>query len=57
MHLFSDCSNLTKGVILIACKNIETEYIAKQFIQHFYCHHGLPAAIVLDRGSQFIGGL
>ncbi|KAH0345010.1 hypothetical protein KCU83_g8031, partial [Aureobasidium melanogenum] len=47
-------ARLSKGVILEACENVEAEYIAKLFLRCFYRRHGLPAAIVSDRGSQFV---
>lgn len=45
---------LSKGVILEACPNTETETIARLFLKCFYRHHGTPAAIVSDRGVQFV---
>ena len=45
---------LGKGVILEACPNTETETIARLFIGCFYRNHGVPAAIVSDRGTQFV---
>lgn len=32
-----------------------TEEMAKAFLTHVFAHHGLPKAIVSDRGSQFTG--
>jgi hypothetical protein len=53
--VFTD--RLSKGVILEPCETIEAEYIAKLFIRTFYRRHGLPSAIVSDRGSQFVSQL
>jgi transposase InsO family protein len=46
---------LGKGVLLEACTDIKVETVAEIFIRTFYRHHGLPAAIVSDRGTQFVG--
>lgn len=48
---------LSKGVILEAMSTIEAEDVAKVLLRTFYRQHGLPAAIVSDRGSQFTGAL
>jgi RNase H-like domain found in reverse transcriptase/Integrase zinc binding domain/Chromo (CHRromatin Organisation MOdifier) domain len=48
---------LGKGVILEPCEQITAPYVAELFIRCFYWHHGLPRAIVSDRGTQFTGGL
>ena len=45
---------LSKGVILEACPNTETETVARIFLQSYYRRHGLPSAIVSDRGPQFV---
>ncbi|CEJ61941.1 hypothetical protein PMG11_03668 [Penicillium brasilianum] len=45
---------LTKGVILIGMKNTTAEDVAEVFFTHFYMHHGVPLAIVSDRGPQFV---
>jgi hypothetical protein len=46
---------LGKGVILEPMKEITTEAVADVFVRSFYRYHGLPAAIVSDRGKQFVG--
>lgn len=46
---------LSKGVIFEPCKRIDTDTIAEKFIKEVYRHHGTPAAIVSDRGKQFVG--
>jgi hypothetical protein len=48
---------LSKGVILEPCVRITAEYVAEMFVRCFYRHHGLPIAIVSDRGTQFTGDL
>lgn len=47
---------LTKSVVLVAMDSITSDALAKVFMDHFYMHHGLPLAIVSDRGSQFVSG-
>lgn len=52
--VFTD--RLSKGVVLAACHStITSEEFAKLFITSYYGLHGLPTAIVSDRGPQFIG--
>ena len=48
---------LSKGVIIEPCEKLDTEYIARKFIRAFTAHHGIPAAIVSDRGRQFVNEL
>ena len=48
---------LGKGVIFEDLPDIEAETVAKRFVRCFYRYHGLPDAIVSDRGSQFVGHL
>jgi hypothetical protein len=48
---------LSKGVILEPCERITAEYVAELFVRCFYRRHGLPIAIVSDRGTQFTGDL
>ena len=62
LPLSDGCTNLmvitdrlSKGVILSACPDITAETVAKIFIRDFYRLHGLPKAIVSDRGTQFTG--
>ncbi len=52
--VFTD--RLSKGVLLAACHStITSESFAKLFISTYYGLHGIPRAIVSDRGPQFIG--
>lgn len=48
---------LSKGVILEAMEDITAEAVAAVFLRTFYRQHGLPSAIVSDRGTQFVGAL
>jgi hypothetical protein len=48
---------LSKGVILEPCSSLDAEAVAETFIRTFYRQHGLPRAIVSDRGTQFTGAL
>ena len=48
---------LGKGVILEGMRTIEAEDVARVLLRTFYRQHGLPTAIVTDRGSQFTGAL
>jgi hypothetical protein len=45
---------LSKGVILEPMESIDALYVAKKFISIFYRYHGIPTAIVSDRGTQFV---
>lgn len=45
---------LTKSVILVGMRSITADTLADAFLVHFYMHHGLPTAIVSDRGTQFV---
>ena len=60
----SGCTNLMvitdrlgKGVILEALKTITADDVARIFLRTFYRSHGLPSAIVSDRGPQFTKSL
>jgi len=48
---------LGKGVMLEAMRDITAETVAKWFAKTYYRQHGLPRAIVSDRGKQFVGAL
>ena len=48
---------LSKGVILEPCPSLTAEAVAETFVRCFYRHHGLPTAIVSDRGPQFTSAL
>lgn len=48
---------LSKGVILIPIGEMTAENTAITFLRHFCPHHGLPSAIVSDRGTQFVNAL
>jgi hypothetical protein len=64
LPLSNGCSNimvirdrLGKGVWLEAVPKIDSETVARIFLQGFLRVHGLPYSIVSDRGSAFIGQL
>lgn len=46
---------LSKSVIFEACKDITVQTVVDKFLRLVYRNHGLPKAIVSDRGSQFTG--
>lgn len=48
---------LGKGVIFEPMKTITAEALAEAFVRRVFSQHGLPDAIVSDRGTQFIGEL
>ena len=48
---------LGKGVIFEPLHTITALDVAQVILQTFYRHHGLPAAIVSDRGPQFVGAV
>ena len=48
---------LGKGIILEPMRTIEAKDVARIFLRTFYRRHGLPAAIVSDRGTQFVSTL
>ena len=48
---------LGKGVLLELMRTIKAKDVVKIFLRTFYRQHGLPAAIVSNRGSQFVGAL
>lgn len=46
---------LSKGVTLEPLKVITAENVAHVFLRTFYRRRGLPAAVISDRGSQYVG--
>jgi hypothetical protein len=42
---------LSKGVIADGLLEITTKAVVDWFLRHYYPHHFLPRAIVLDRGT------
>ena len=65
LHTESDgCKNilvvtdrLGKGMDFIPLKNINAETLAWAMIEHIIGNHGLPTAIVSDRGTQIVEGM
>ena len=50
-----DC--LEKDSIIMLVKWIDAETVAEIFLDHFVRNHGLPNAIILDRGRAFVRNL
>jgi transposase InsO family protein len=48
---------LSKAVILVPMKETTAVHAAWALLTHVYAHHGLPRAIVSDRGTQFVNDL
>jgi hypothetical protein len=48
---------LGKGMDFIPLKNINAETLAWAMIEHIIGNHGLPTAIVSDRGTQIVEGM
>ena len=51
--VFTD--RLSKSIICEPCAGMEAEDVAKIFMRCFVHCHGIPRAIVSDRGPQFVG--
>jgi hypothetical protein len=45
---------LSKYRYLIPCSKMEAPDVARMFLRHVWCNHGLPDTIVSDRGTQFV---
>ena len=45
---------LTKSMVLIPMTTMTAEDVADAMMRHVFAHHGLPRAIVSDRGPQFV---
>lgn len=59
-----DCSSimvvtdrLTKSIIAMPMKGTRSADVAQKLLEHVFQHHGLPAAIVSNHGSQFVSKL
>ena len=46
---------LSKDVVLIPLSSLDTELVARKFIERVVSYHWLPDYIVSDRGAQFTG--
>ena len=64
LPLSNGCTNLAvitdrlgKGNIIEPMEKIDADTTARMFIRTFYRRHGLPSAIVSDRGSAFVSAL
>jgi transposase InsO family protein len=45
---------LSKSIIVVPMKEIRAINVAHKLLEQVFQHHGLPTAIVSDRGSQFV---
>ena len=52
-HLWVITDRLSKTITLEAMETMDAETCAKRFIKAHFQHHGLPRAIVSDRGSNW----
>ena len=48
---------LNKGIILIPILSISTPAVATAFIERYIPYHGLPKAIINDKGTQFTNAI
>jgi hypothetical protein len=48
---------LTKWPIFIPVPSLDGATLARKFIKYYVAYHGLPDAIVSDRGEQFVRGV
>ena len=48
---------LSKSIIVVPMKETRAINVAQTLLEHIFQHHGLPTAIVSDRGTQFVSML
>jgi hypothetical protein len=48
---------LSKGAIFIPLPNTTTDTVVRKFLERVVAYHGLPNAITLDQGNQFVSKL
>ena len=48
---------LSKSIIVVPMKETRAIDVAQTLLEHIFQHHGLPTAIVSDRGTQFVSML
>ena len=48
---------LSKSIIAVLMKETHAIDVAQTLLEHIFQHHGLPTAIVSDRGTQFVSML
>lgn len=53
-YILGVTDRLTKSMILIPMAEIGAAEVAEALLRHVFSHHGLPKAIVSDRGPQFV---
>ena len=49
-------NRLSKSIIVVPMKETRID-VAQTLLKHIFQHHGLPTAIVSDRGIQFVSML
>ena len=54
-HILVVVDQLSKGVEIMALPSLKTSELVDQFIDRIIRQHGIPHAIVSDRGAQFTG--
>ena len=64
LALSKDCTSimvvtdrLSKSIIAVPMKETRAIDVAQTLLEHIFQHHGLPTAIVSDRGTQFVSML
>ena len=50
-------NRLSKSIIAVPMKETRAINVAQTLLEHIFQHHGLPTAIVLDCGTQFVSML
>ena len=50
-------NRLSKSIIVVPMKETRAIDVAQTLLEHIFQHHGLPTAIVSDRGTQFVSML
>ena len=48
---------LSKSIIVVPMKETRAIDVAQTLLEYIFQHHGLPTAIVSDRGTQFVSML
>ena len=54
MNILVVTDRLSKSIIAVPMKEIRAIDVAQKLLEQVFQHHGLPTAIVSDRGSQFV---
>ena len=48
---------LSKSIIVVPMKETRAIDVAQTFLEHIFQHHGLPTAIMSNRGTKFVSML